>query len=152
MSISLMDWVEAKSTCNQSGYALAVPSFQPPPFIQPLPFRSPLIVPDGANPGPLVDDADAIAPFAADATSTRPVTEVVKLHHPPLSASVTPKLLRARTSHQYVVPELSPLTTAPLPVVLIQPVSQFALLLVSTQYSKLVAPRLEPHDKAMLAG
>src|SRR6185436_2684750 len=98
----------------------------------------------------MVDDADAAAPLAAAATFTRPTADVAKLHHALLSASITPKLLRARTCHQYVVAEFSPLTTAPLFAVLIQPVSHPALLVVSTQYSNEVALLLAPYVSARL--
>src|SRR5438132_49170 len=97
----------AKSTCNQSGNASEVPSFQPPPLPQEVPARSPSIAPAGAKPAPTKEDAPAVAPSLADATFTRAVG-AVRLHQDPPSASVDPESLRARTCHQYVFPALKP--------------------------------------------
>jgi hypothetical protein len=44
---SSIDMGPANATSIQSGPALSVPSFQPPPAPQPRPRRSPLIAPDG---------------------------------------------------------------------------------------------------------
>src|SRR5262249_11573114 len=70
-STSLMLCVPAKSTSSQSGQLSHVPSFHPPPLPHAVPVRSPLIAPLAANPELNVDDAIAVAPFAAAATLIR---------------------------------------------------------------------------------
>src|SRR5215470_5143504 len=66
-----MLFVPAKSTSSQSGQLSGVPSFHPPPLPHDVPVRSPLIAPLGAYPALKIDDATAVAPFAAAATLMR---------------------------------------------------------------------------------
>src|SRR3954452_3851862 len=97
-----MVWVPAKSTSSQSGYCAAVASAQTPPVIHCKPVWSPSIAPLVGKPGPLIDEAIAVAPLAAAATFTRLVAAVVVNVDHPLLASVVPVVFRARTCHQYV--------------------------------------------------
>src|SRR5829696_5657206 len=60
--------VALKLTWMLSGKTLRVPSFQPPPEPQSLPLRSPLMAPDAGKLALTVEEATAVAPFAARAT------------------------------------------------------------------------------------
>src|SRR5512138_3871216 len=73
MSTSSIVFEPAKSISNQSGQVPGVASVHPPPFPHDCPFRSPLIAPLASKPVEYVDDASAVAPFAASATFVRPV-------------------------------------------------------------------------------
>src|SRR4051812_7271924 len=129
-----MVWVPAKSTSNQSGYSDAVASAQTPPVVQFRPLRSPSMAPLVGNPGPLTDDAIAVAPLAAAATFTRLVAAVVVKVEQPLVASVVPVPFRARTCHQYVAAGAATLAVVWPPTETHAP-SHTVLLVTSRQYS-----------------
>jgi len=61
-----------KLICTQSGQALPVPSFQPPPLPQFTPARSLLLTAATGKPALMVLEAEATAPLLARATLLAP--------------------------------------------------------------------------------
>src|SRR5438045_1596837 len=119
----------AKSTSSQSPNTFPVASFQPPPLPQLRPARSPSIAALGGKLALKADEASAVPPLLAAATFVW--VPVVNVHQLPLSASVTPPALRARTCQKNAVDDCPAATLRVVPVVPRQVPVHVASLVVS---------------------